>query len=388
MKWAGLSSSISDFREELMGNDFLSAIVGSDGLSRTGSGRLVVAPSTPEELRDVVASSAANAERLHLLEASSSTLGRERPGAEVVGVSLARMNGILEIDPPNRVARIQPGVGHASLASALEQEGLRWPVRPLGGHESVAETLVAGLAHVHSAGLPDPRHWLLGGQWLLGDGTFLGSGGKTIKNSAGYDVTRALVGSLGYFAIPVELQLRVEAIPERRVTATAPFEPRLVDVALQMPRGVEALLLVAKGDMEASVHISIAGREADVDSALDGLREFDIGWDEAGGGTTAGIDSAFAGGRREGVKWTAGPAACGRILARIAVSPPGCPALAAPLGRWGIATGTDSDILHEIISRNGGQASPWPPERGPSDTSGIPGFNEFRRAFDPDMVFV
>ena len=371
-----------------MGNDFLSAIVGSDGLSRTGSGRLVVAPSTPEELRAVVASSRAKAGRLHLLEASASVLGRERPGAEVTGVSLARMNRILEIDPPNRVARIQPGVSHALLASALEQEGLRWPVRPLGGHESVAETLVAGLAHVHSTGLPDPRHWLLGGQWLLGDGTFLGSGGKTIKNSAGYDVTRALVGSLGYFAIPVELQLRVEAIPERRVTATAPFEPRLVDAALQMPRGVEALLLVAKGDMEASVHISVAGREGDVDSALDGLREFDIEWDEAGGGATAGIDSAFAGGRREGVKWTAGPAACARILARIAAGPAGCPALAAPLSRWGIATGTESDTLHEIISSNGGQASPWPPERGRSDASDIPGFDEFRRAFDPDMVLV
>ena len=181
-----------------MGNGFLSAIVGSDGLSRTDSGRLVVAPSTPEELRDVVASSATNAERLHLVEASTGVLGREAPGPDTICVSLARMNGIVEIDPPNRVVRVEPGVSHASLASALEGEGLRWPVGPLGGHRSVAATVVTGLSQVQSAGLPDLRHWILGGRWLLGSGTLLGSGGKTIKNSAGYDVTRALVGSLGF----------------------------------------------------------------------------------------------------------------------------------------------------------------------------------------------
>ena len=371
-----------------MGNDFLSAIVGSDGLSWTDSGRLVVAPSTLEELRAVVRSSAANAGRLHLLEASASALGRDSPDQEITGVWLARMNGILEIDPPNRVARIEPGASHASLASALDEEGLRWPVGPLGGHESVAATVVTGLAHVYSAGLPDLRHWLLGGRWLLGDGTFVGSGGKTIKNSAGYDVTRALVGSLGYFAIPVELQLRLETVPERRVTAKASLEPRLVESALQLPRGIESLFLVAKGDTETSVRISIAGREVDVDCALDGLRDFNIGWDESGGGTPAGLESAFTGMPGDGVKWTAGPVACTRILVQIARNLPGCPALAAPLGRWGIAMGPDANAIEEVISRNGGQASPWPPERGSRDASGIPGFDEFRRAFDPDMVLV
>ncbi len=369
-----------------MGSDFLSAIVGSDGLSRTGSGRLVITPSTPEELRAVVTSSAASAGRLHLLEASASALGREPPGQEVTRMSLARMNRILEIDPPNRVARVEPGASHASLAAALENAGLGWPVRPLGGHASVAATVVTGLAHVYSAGLPEMRHWLLGGRWLLGDGTFAGSGGKTIKNSAGYDITRALVGSMGYFAIPVELQLRVETIPERRVTVTASPEPRMVEAALRIPRGVESLCLFTEGDTETSARISIAGREADVDFALDGLREFNIGRDDAGGGTPAGIDAALAEVHGDGVKWTAGAAACARILIQIAETLPGCPALAAPLARWGIAMGPDAGRLDEIISTNGGQASPWPPRRGAGDVSGIPGFDEFRRAFDPDMV--
>ena len=111
----------------------------------------------------------------------------------------------------------------------------------------------------------------------------LGSGGKTIKNSAGYDITRALVGALGFFAIPVELQLRVETIPERRVTGIGSLDPRLLEAALGMPRGVESLLLVAKGDGQATMQISIAGREADVDAALDGLGRFDVEWEDAGG---------------------------------------------------------------------------------------------------------
>ncbi|MCY3802209.1 MAG: FAD-binding oxidoreductase [Chloroflexi bacterium] len=357
-------------------------------MSRTGSGRLVVAPSTPEELRAVVASCAANAERLHLIEASANALGREAPSPEIAGVSLARMNGILEIDPPNRVARVEPGVSHASLASALEREGLRWPVGPLCGHRSVAETVVTGLSQVQSAGLPDLRHWILGGRWLLGDGTFLGSGGKTIKNSAGYDITRALVGALGFFAIPVELQLRVETIPERWVTGIGSLDSRLLDEALGRPRGVESLLLVVKGDGQATMQVSIAGREADVDAALDGLWEFDVEWEDAGTGTLAGIDSDLADEDREGVKWTAGPAVCARILTRIAGDLPVCSALALPLGRWGIALGSDLDALDELITGNGGEASQWPPDCGAGGVSGIPGFEEFRRAFDPNMVLV
>ncbi len=371
-----------------MGNGCLSAIVGSDGLSRTESGRLVVAPSTLEELRDVVASSAANAERLHLVKASTGVLGREAPGLETNGVSLARMNRILEIDSPNRVVRVEPGVSHASLASALEGEGLRWPVGPLGGHRSIAATVVTGLAQVQSNGLPDLRHWILGGRWLLGDGTFLGSGGKTIKNSAGYDITRALVGSFGFFAIPVELQLRVETIPERRVTGMGSLDPSLIEAALGMPHGVESVFIVVTGVTRATMQISIAGRGAEVDSALDGLREFDFEWDDAGARTLTGIDSDSAGAHRQGVKWTASPAACARILARIAGDLPGCNALTLPLGRWGIALGPDLDALDELISGNGGQASPWPPDRGATGKSGIPGFEEFRRAFDPNMVLV
>ena len=371
-----------------MGNDFLSAIVGSEGLNRTGSDRLVVAPSTPEELRDVVASSATNAEPLHLVEASTGVLGREAPGPDIIGVSLARMNRTLEIDPPNRVVRVEPGVSHEWLASALEREGLRWPVGPLGGHETVAATVVTGLAQVQSAGLPDLRHWILGGRWLLGDGTFMGSGGKTIKNSAGYDVTRALVGSFGYLAIPVEFQLRLETIPERRMIGIGGLDPRLVEAALGMPLGVESLLLVVRADGQATMQFSIAGREADVDSALGGLGGFNVRWDEAQGGPPVDKDSEFSEAYRMGLKWTAGPAACGRILAQIAASLPGCSTFTLPLGRWGIALGSDFDALDELITGNGGQASRWPPDRGPGGVSGIPGFEEFRRAFDPNMALV
>ncbi len=90
-----------------MGSDLLSAILGPDGTSRSNSGRLVLTPSTPEELELVVTSSASNSEKLHLLEASASSLGRNAPPSTVAGVALSRLNGILDVDAPNRVASVQ-----------------------------------------------------------------------------------------------------------------------------------------------------------------------------------------------------------------------------------------------------------------------------------------
>ena len=182
--------------------------------------------------------------------------------------------------------------------------------------------------------------------------------------------------------------MRVETIPERRVTGTGGVDLSLIEAALGMPHGIESVFIVVTGVARATMQISIAGRGAEVDSALDGLREFDFQWDDAGARTLTGIDSNFAGTHRQGVKWTAGPAACARILDRIAGDMPGCNALALPLGRWGIALGPDLDALDEVISANGGEASPWPSDRGAGGVSGIPGFEEFRRAFDPNMVLV
>ncbi len=371
-----------------MGSDPLSAIVGPDGTARTDSGRLVLAPSTPEELESVVTSAAANAREIHLVEASASPLGRISPASTVPGLSLSRLKRILEVDAANRVVRVEAGVSHESLAKALENEGLRWPIEPFGGHESVAATVVTGFALVRSAGLSDLRHWLLGSRWLLGGGTFLGSGGKTIKNSAGYDITRALVGSLGYISIPVEFQLRVEALPERRMTAIADVRPGLVEATLRKPRGIESIHMSAMGSTDASALISIAGREADVDSAIDGLREFGIRWSEQGDGKQVSFDSLSTGDQRRAVKWTAGSVACARILVQVSKDLPGHAAFATPLSRWGIARGPDQERIEEVISENGGKTSTWPPKNAESDGHRIAGFDEFRRAFDPDSILV
>lgn len=371
-----------------MGSEFRSAILGPEGTTRSDSGRLVFAPSTPEELKTVVTSSLANAEKLHLLAASARPWGRTRPDSTVAGVSLSRLGTILKIDARNRVASIEAGVSHESLGNALAKERLRWPVEPVGEHESVGATVVSGLALIHSAGLPDLRHWLLGSQWMLGGGTFLGSGGKTIKNSAGYDITRALVGSFGRIAIPVDFQLRLEAIPERRATAEADVAPGIVEAALRKPQEIESIHLSAMEGAHPSAWISISGRDVDVETALESLREFRLRPSEEGGGQRFNLDSLSKCAQSGAIKWTAGPEACERILVQVSRDLPGHAAFAAPLNRWGIASGPDQRRLGDIISENGGRASIWPPTGDQSSAESIPGYREFRRAFDPHSILV
>ncbi|MCU0597433.1 MAG: FAD-binding oxidoreductase, partial [Desulfobacterota bacterium] len=121
-------------------------------------------------------------------------------------MSFTRMNRILQIDTANRCAVVQPGVINADLQKQVMKKGFFYPPDPasmpvctLGGNVA----LNAGGPRAVKYGVT--RDYVLGLEAVLADGEIIRTGGKTIKNVSGYDLTRLMVGSEGTLGIITEI---------------------------------------------------------------------------------------------------------------------------------------------------------------------------------------
>lgn len=139
-------------------------------------------------------------------------------------VVLTRMNAILEIDRANLVAVVQPGVINAKLKDAVAKEGLFYPPDPasyefcsIGGNIG---TNAGGLCCVKYGVTRDA---VLSLEVVMADGRVIRTGGRNIKDVAGYSLTHLFVGSQGTLGIVTEATLRLRPARQRIATMLAFF---------------------------------------------------------------------------------------------------------------------------------------------------------------------
>jgi glycolate oxidase len=141
-----------------------------------------------------------------------------------VVLSTAALNRIVEIDPVNRVAVVQPGVVNATLAAAVAEHGLRFPPDP-GSWES---STIGGNVATNAGGMCCVKYgvtseYVIGMEVVLGTGEVLRTGRRTAKGVAGYDLTRLFVGSEGTLGVITEITLALRPQPEESLTMVAVF---------------------------------------------------------------------------------------------------------------------------------------------------------------------
>lgn len=134
----------------------------------------------------------------------------------------AGFSSTIEYDPANQVISVGSGMSLGALQDILAEHGQWLPVRPLRGDGGT----LGGLAALGSCG-PErlryggPRDWLLGLKFASGTAVLVSAGGRVVKNVAGYDLTRLLVGSAGTLGLITELTFRVFSLPECCVALSA-----------------------------------------------------------------------------------------------------------------------------------------------------------------------
>lgn len=200
-----------------------------DGLTTTKARPLaVVFPQNTEQVSRIVRLLSANGVPFGPrgagtgLSSGALAVGCE-PGQRSVTIEMARMNRILEIDYPNKRARVQPGVINVRLSQAVAAAGYHYAPDPssqtactLGGN--VAEN--SGGPHCLKYGLT--TNHILGLEVVLPTGQVVRLGGNG-ADTIGYDLLGAFVGSEGTFGIATEITVRLTRTPQLVITLLADF---------------------------------------------------------------------------------------------------------------------------------------------------------------------
>lgn len=139
-------------------------------------------------------------------------------------VDFSSMNRILEISTEDGVAVVQPGVITAELQEAVKKEGWFYPPDPA----SFKECTLGGNVATNAGGprclkYGVTRHYVLGLEVVLADGSLARVGGRTHKNKTGLDLVGLFVGSEGLLGLVTEITLRIIPHPPSRVVLGAMF---------------------------------------------------------------------------------------------------------------------------------------------------------------------
>src|SRR5258705_530742 len=135
-----------------------------------------------------------------------------------LAIDLTALNRVIEYNPEDFTVTAECGVTISTLRSLLAARGQEAPLEaPRADRATLGGVLAANASGPRRLRFGSPRDRVLGARFVLANGTLARSGGKVVKNVAGYGIHRLLCGSRGGLALIVEASLKLAPAPERRL---------------------------------------------------------------------------------------------------------------------------------------------------------------------------
>ncbi len=199
-------------------------------------------------------------------------------GATIVDVSALR--GVVEYEPGEFTFTARAATPVAEVAAMLAERGQYLPFDPpfAGAGATLGGSIAAGVGGSRQYRFGGPRDFLIGIRFVDGRGELVRGGGKVVKNAAGFDLPKLMVGSLGRLGILTELTFKVFPAPPSTATLRADFRDVGEAVAAIVLLGrsrfdLEALDLVPT-DGGASLWIMIGGIATSLPDRLERISRF------------------------------------------------------------------------------------------------------------------
>jgi D-lactate dehydrogenase (cytochrome) len=208
----------------------------------------VIFPETTEEVAEIVRLCRESATPIIPFGVGTSLEGHLNAPNGGVCLDFARMKRVLAVNADDMDCEVEPGITRKELETYLRDTGLFFPVDP------GADATLGGMAATRASGTMAVRYGtmrdlVLGLTVVMADGSVVKTGSRARKSSAGYDLTRLMVGSEGTLGIITALKLRLVGIPETILAAVCPFKTldgacRTVASAIQLGLGLARIELL------------------------------------------------------------------------------------------------------------------------------------------------
>lgn len=141
-----------------------------------------------------------------------------------VGLSLEKMNRILEIDELNLQVTVEPGVITQVLQETVAEKGLYYPPDPSSrGSCFIGGNLAENAGGPRAVKYGVTKDFVLNLEVVLANGEIIHTGANTLKNSTGYNLTQLMVGSEGTLGIITKAVLKLVPMPRHNLLMLVPF---------------------------------------------------------------------------------------------------------------------------------------------------------------------
>lgn len=186
--------------------------------------KAVVSPTSVQEIQDVL--QFASKRGLSVIPAGGGTklgIGNLPPQVDVV-LATTRLNSVIEYEPADLTVTVEAGIRLVDLQKELAKHRQYLVLNP----PYAERCTIGGIVAANASGSFRLRHGtarnqVLGLRVVQANGTVVKSGGKVVKNVAGYDLNKLYIGAFGTLGIITEVALKLSPIPTRQAAIAAAF---------------------------------------------------------------------------------------------------------------------------------------------------------------------
>ena len=184
---------------------------------------LVVRATSAEEISGVL--KYANQEKIAVTPRGAGTglVGASVAVEHGIMIDTTLMNHFLELDEENLTLTLEPGVLLMEIYQYVEPKGLFYPPDPGEKTATIGGNISTNAGGMRAVKYGVTRDFVRGLEVVLADGTILELGGKSVKNSSGYDLKDMIIGSEGTLAFITKAILKLLPLPQKNVSLLVPF---------------------------------------------------------------------------------------------------------------------------------------------------------------------